>query len=60
VSAQREAAVRRVLTALVEAGPRPDAHVAALTRLRREWPTLYRALRDLADAHHVQLPEHTP
>ena len=53
-------AVDAVLDALTREGPHPEAHRAALYQLARQWPTLSRALRQLADARGVALPTPTP
>lgn len=47
----REIAAREVVRAWVVAGRSPAFHAAKQEQLRREWPTLWRALIVLVEAH---------
>lgn len=40
-------AIEEVRRAVLDAGARPDYHHAQAERLRREWPTLWRAVEHL-------------
>ena len=47
MDSEERAIVARILAALVDKGPRPDAHDYIRAQHRREWPVLHKALDDL-------------
>ncbi len=46
-------AIERVIDAVVIQGPAPFVHLRALDKLKKEWPSLYNALRELVVTYSV-------